>query len=90
MTVCLEGCAGRHFQICQNDKNVSLKICFFFIEEMPSVIKITPVLKASHIKAEIGALRVSGTSLTIGGLLINSMFYLLCFLLENKEIHTSR
>lgn len=35
----------------------------FFIEQMPYVIKIIPVLEASNIKAEMGVFRVFGASL---------------------------
>lgn len=59
----LGGTCRGHFQMCQNNKNFSLKICFFPIEQMPPVIKMFPVLEASNINAEIGALRVSSAPL---------------------------
>lgn len=49
----------------------------FFIEEMPSVIKMITVLEASNSKAEMGALRVFAAFLArcYRRLVVNSMLY---------------
>lgn len=49
----------KHFQICQNNKTCHFEnILIFAKEQMPSVIKMVPVLEASDRKAEIGVGRV--------------------------------